>query len=186
MEQVNPKFVKFQNDYSVYHLLEEVFVNQDATGDFSSGFENDPRTSAEEQDMETTARCAQEKKRSDYADEDADVEVAGAKDEKGKKSKGKRKSGDCSSGSPMSIASGSVTNRYLRALDTIESLVSRKKCSSMSVSVSSPTKHRSGRDRSKKSDYDVSMEQLWGLENVAYVTKMAAAETLNDPQELAI
>nr|XP_027092699.1 uncharacterized protein LOC113713224 [Coffea arabica]XP_027092700.1 uncharacterized protein LOC113713224 [Coffea arabica] len=31
MEQVNPKFVKFQNDCTVYHLLEEVFVNQGAT-----------------------------------------------------------------------------------------------------------------------------------------------------------
>ncbi|XP_071928017.1 uncharacterized protein [Coffea arabica] len=186
MEQVNPKFVKFQNDCSVYHLLEEVFVNQDATGDFNSGFENDPRTSAEEQDMETAARCARGKKRSDYADEDANVEVVRAKDEKGKKSKGKRKSGDCSSGSPISIASGSVTNRYLRALNIIESLVSQKKCSSMSVSVNSPTKHHSDRDRSKKSDYDVSMEQLWGLENVAYVAKMAAAEILNDSQELAI
>ncbi|XP_027086969.1 uncharacterized protein [Coffea arabica] len=146
MEQVNPKFVKFQNDCSVYHLLEEVFVNQGAAGDFSSNFENDHRTSAEEQDMETAARCARGKGRSNYVDDNADVEVIGAKEEKGKKGKGKRKSGDCSSSSPMSTTSGSVTDRYLRALDTIESLVSRKKSSSMSVSVSSPTKYRSGRD----------------------------------------
>ncbi|XP_071921345.1 uncharacterized protein [Coffea arabica] len=144
--KVNPKFVKFQNDCSVYHLLEEVFVNQGAAGDFSSNFENDHRTSAEEQDMETAARCARGKGRSNYVDDNADVEVIGAKEEKGKKGKGKRKSGDCSSSSPMSTTSGSVTDRYLRALDTIESLVSRKKSSSMSVSVSSPTKYRSGRD----------------------------------------
>ncbi|XP_071903853.1 uncharacterized protein [Coffea arabica] len=158
IEQVNPKFVKFQNDCSVYHLLEEVFVNQGATGDFSSGLENNPRTSAEKQDMETAARCARGKGRLDYAAEDADIEVVGVNEEKGKKGKGKRKSGDCSSGSPMSITSGSVTGRYLRALDTIESLVSRKKSSGMSVLASSLTKRRSGRYLSKKSDYEIAME----------------------------
>ena len=117
---MNPKFVKFQNDCSVYYLLEEIFVNQGAAGDFNSNFENDRRTSAEEQDMETAARCARGKGRSDYADENADVEVIGAKEQKGKKGKGKRKSGDCLSGSPMSTASGSVTDRYLRTLDNIE------------------------------------------------------------------
>ena len=85
----------------------------------------------------------------------------------------------------MAIASGSVTNRYLKALDTIESLVSRKKTSSMSVSVSSPTKHRSC-PGSKKSEYDVAMAQLRALEDVNYKAKIAATEILKDPQELAI
>ncbi|XP_027062397.1 uncharacterized protein [Coffea arabica] len=137
--------------------------------------------------MKTAARLARGKGRSDFAAEDAEVEVGGVTSVKGKRGKGKRKSGDCSSGSPMSTASGSVTDRYLRALDTIESLVSRKKSSSMSVSVSSPNKHRSSRDVSKKIDYDVAMDELQGLENVPYVAKFAAAaEILKDKQELAV
>ena len=94
--------------------------------------------------METAAQCVRGKPRLDHADCDADVQVLGANEEKGKKGKENRKSGDASSGSPMSTASGSVTDRYFGALDTIELLVSRKKSSSMSVSVSSPIKHRSG------------------------------------------
>ena len=141
---MHPKLIKFQNDCLVYHLLEEVFVNQGATGDFSSGYENDPHTSADEQEMEATTRYERGKGRRDHADCDADVQVVGANEEKGKTGKGKWKSGDASSYSPMSTASGSVTDRYFGALDTIELLVSRKKSSSMSVSVSSPIKHRSG------------------------------------------
>ena len=136
--------------------------------------------------METAAQCVRGKPRLDHADCDADVQVLGANEEKGKKGKGKRKSGNASSGSLMSTASGSMTGRYFRALDTIESLVSRKKSSSMSVLVSSSTKHRSGRDGSKKSEYDVAITELRGLENVACVAKIAAAEILNNPQELAI
>ncbi|XP_071912506.1 uncharacterized protein [Coffea arabica] len=136
--------------------------------------------------MEATTRYARGKGRRDHADCDADVQVVGANEEKGKTGKGKWKSGDASSYSPMSTASGSVTDRYFRTLDTIELLVSRKKSSSMSVSVSSSTKHRSGRDGSKKSEYDVAITELRGLENVAYVAKIAAAEILKDPQELAI
>ena len=82
--------------------------------------ENEPSTSAEEQDMKTAARLARGKGRADFAAEAAEVEVGGVTSVKGKRGKGKRKSGDCSSGSPMSIASGSVTDRYLRALNTIE------------------------------------------------------------------
>ncbi|XP_071909538.1 uncharacterized protein [Coffea arabica] len=136
--------------------------------------------------METAAQCVRGKPRLDHADCDADVQVLGANEEKGKKGKGKRKSGNASSGSLMSTASGSMTGRYFRALDTIESLVSRKKSSSMSVLVSSSTKHRSGRDGSKKSEYNVVIAQLRGLENVTYVAKMSAVEILKDPQELAI
>ena len=136
--------------------------------------------------METAARLSREKERSDFAAEAAEVEVGGANIVKGKRGKGKRKSGDCSSGSPMSTASGLVTERYLRALDNIESLVSRKKSSSMSVSVSSPNKYRSGRDLSQKTNYEVAMDQLRGIQNVPYVAKYAAAELLKDPQELAV
>ena len=117
---MNPKILKFQDDCTVYHLLEEVFVNQGATGDFSAGFENEPRISPEERYMENVARSSRGKGRSDAAHEGVETELIGANEVKGRKGKGKRKSGDMSSGSPMSIASGSVTDRYLRALNTIE------------------------------------------------------------------
>ncbi|XP_027066453.1 uncharacterized protein [Coffea arabica] len=186
MEQVNPKYGKFRNDCTVYHLLEEVFVNQGATGDFSSGFENELRTSADEREMETTARLARGKGSRSSRDEEAEIEVRGPKEAKGKGGKGKRKSGDGSGCSPMSTASGSVTDRYLRVCESIESLVSRKKSSSTSASVSSPDKNRSGRDPSKKTDYEIAMDQLKLIENVNFMAKYKAAEILKDKQELDV
>ncbi|CDP04251.1 unnamed protein product [Coffea canephora] len=122
LAQVNPKFLKFQDDCTVYHLLEEVFVNQGTTGDFSAGFENEPRTSPEERYMENLARSSRGKGRSDAAHESVETELAWANEAKGRKGKGKRKLGDMSSGSPMSTASHSASDRYMKALDTIESL----------------------------------------------------------------
>ncbi|XP_071921428.1 uncharacterized protein [Coffea arabica] len=184
LAQVNPKFLKFQDDCTVYHLLEEVFVNQGATGDFSAGFENEPRTSPEERYMENLARSSRGKGRLDAVHEGVQTELAGANEAKGRKGKGKRKSGDMSSGSPMSTASHS--DRYMKALDTIESLVSRHKSSSMGVSVSSPDKQCSGRGGPTKTTYEVAMDQLRGMENISYASKMAVAEILKDKQELAI
>ncbi|XP_071940108.1 uncharacterized protein [Coffea arabica] len=186
LAQVNPKYLKFQDDCTVYHLLEEVFVNQGATGDFSAGFENEPRTSPEERYMENLAQSSRGKGRSDAAHEGVETELVGANAARGRKGKGKRKSGDMSSGSPMSTASHSASDRYMKALDTIESLVSRHKSSSIGVSVSSPDKQCSGRGGPPKTAYEAAMDQLRGMENVSYAAKMAVAEILKDKQELAI
>lgn len=97
MEQVNPKYTKFQNDCTVYHLLKEVFAKQGAIGDFSVGFKNDPRNSIEELEIENEARGARGKDELETEEKDAELEIVGSKKEKGKKGKGKRKSEDTSS-----------------------------------------------------------------------------------------
>ena len=125
--------------------------------------------------METTARLARGKGSRSSRDEEAEIEVRGPKEAKGKGGKGKRKSGDGSGCSPMSTASGSVTDRYLRVCESIESLVSRKKSSSTSASVSSPDKNRSGRDPSKKTDYEIAMDHLKLIENVNFMANYQAS-----------
>ena len=85
----------------------------------------------------------------------------------------------------MATASGSITDRYFQALNTIELLVSRKKTSSMSVSISSPTKNDFGTS-SKKSTYDIALVELHQVAGVDYNAKMKVAEILKDPEEHAI
>lgn len=85
----------------------------------------------------------------------------------------------------MATASGSITDRYFQALNTIELLVSRKKTSNMSVSISSPTKNAS-RTSSKKSAYNIALVELRQVAKVDCNAKMEVAEILNDPQERII
>ena len=136
--------------------------------------------------MENLAWSSRRKGRSNAAHEDVETELVRANEAKGRKGKGKRKSGDMSSGSPMSTASHSASDRYMKALDTIESLVNRHKGSSMGVSVSSPDKQCFDRGGPTKTTYEVAMDQLRGMENISYASKMAVAEILKDKQELAI
>ncbi|XP_071923008.1 uncharacterized protein [Coffea arabica] len=147
--QVNPGYNRFYNrSCLLFHLLEEVFMNQGATGDFSSGFVVSPANSGDELELENAARRSRGKGVVDIDSEDEEVAVHASRKgkEKVKKGKGKRKSWDMSTESFFAPSSPQF-QKYIRVLDSIETHLSCKKSSGMTSSVFSP-------DKSKKPPVD--------------------------------
>lgn len=108
----------------IYHILEEVFATQGASGEFSSGLELSPCNSDKELLMENSARPSRGKGRVESDPSDEDAQLVGQKKRKCKKAKGKQKSGDMSSDIPFPGASPLQPQRYNWLLDSIETLVS--------------------------------------------------------------
>lgn len=140
--QVNQGYNRFRNRCClVFHLLEEVFMNQGATGDFSAGFGVSPLNSGDELEMEHAANRGRGKGVVDVDSSDGGdaVPVTRKGKEKVKKGKGKRKSGDMSTESFFQPSSPQF-QKYVRVLDSIETRLSGKGSSGISGSVSSPAK----------------------------------------------
>lgn len=177
LQQMNKNFKKFKKkDCYIFHILEDVFRGQGASGDFSSGFESSPRNSAEELEMEKAARDARGKGAAEKTSSDDAVKVVCLK-----KGKGKRKSGDISSDSPIPCPSGPTAGRYNRIFDSLESLVLKKRTSSTSTSATSPSKDSPPR-ASSKSAFEVALQQLVGLGLEWTVHEKVAAILLNTEQ----
>lgn len=159
------------------------FRSQGASGDFSSSFERSPRNSDEEKEIEDLAGVGRDKGRADTETSNDDVIEVRQHKGKGKKGKGKRKSGALSSDSPIPSPSAAAHDRYYHVLDGLESLVSQKKSSSnsMSVSVCSPSKNQPASSK-VKSAYEVALEQLSNL-RLPWEVHVRMGDILKDKQE---
>ncbi|XP_071924260.1 uncharacterized protein [Coffea arabica] len=141
--QVNEAYARFYNcSCLLYHMLEEVFMNRGATGDFSAGYGDSPPNSADEQQMKRAARRCSEKGVVDVDSSEENVPsqpVSRKGKQKVKNSKGKRRSGDMSCDSFFSPSSPQF-QQYVRVLDSIDTHLSCKKSKSGSAEVSSLSK----------------------------------------------
>ncbi|XP_027097874.2 uncharacterized protein [Coffea arabica] len=131
--QVNSDFTRFYNrSCYVFHLLEEVFMNQGATGDYSGAHEESPLNTDEKLEMENAARSAKPSDVVNVGSSGEDVKLPSARKGKGKgkrnvtKEKKKRKSGGMSEDSFFSGSSREF-EQYMRVLDSIETKLSGKR-----------------------------------------------------------
>lgn len=179
LEQVNKKFLKFKDrSCFVYHLLEEVFLSQGATGDFSSGFDTSPPNSEEERRMEIASRGSTGKGPVVDISSDHDVPILQPKKVKAKKGKGKRKSGASNSESPIPCPSGGSADTYFQLLDGLQSHVSKRRSCSTSSSVSSPSKNAPP-PASKEDEMKRALEPLFAME-LEYEVKLLVADILKN------
>lgn len=159
------------------------FRSQGASGDFSSSFERSPRNSDEEKEIEDPTGVGRDKGRADTETSNDDVIKVRQHKGKGKKGKGKCKSGDLSGDLPIPSPSATAHDRYYHVLDGLESLVSQKKSSnnSISVSVGSPSKSQPVSSKAK-SAYEVALEQLSNLQ-LPWEVHDRMGDILKDKQE---
>ena len=172
--KVNSDFTRFYNrSCYVFHLLEEVFMNQGATGDYSGAHEESPLNTDEELEMENAARSAKPSDVVNVGSSGEDVKLPSARKgkEKGKgkvtKEKKKRKSGDMSEDSFFSGSSREF-QQYMRVLDSIDTKLSGKKGDSMIGSVCSPSK-TAHRPVDVDSELKAALAQLLALNLDIYV-----------------
>ena len=116
-------------------------MNQGATEDFSTGHGGSPPNSEDELEIENAARAGRGKNviYAGSLDEEGSVPATRKGKGKVKKGKGKRKSANMSTESFFSGSSPQF-QQYFQVLASIEIYLSCKKSSSISGSVSSPSK----------------------------------------------
>lgn len=184
--QVNKGYGRFYDrSCLVFYLLEEVFMNQGATGDLSAEHGLSPPNSEDELEMENAARRGRGKTAVDVSSSDEEVEVPTTRKGKGKVKKGKRKrkSGDMSTDSFFSGSSPQF-QQYFRVLDSLETHLSCKNSSSMSGSVSSPSK-TAHPPFDAYAELKAALAKLCAL-NLDINARLRVADALKDPSERAI
>lgn len=159
-------------------------MSQGATGEISSGFERSPRNSDEELEMERTVGNARGKGLIDYDSSKDEVQVvAPTKKGKEKKRSAKHKPTDLDINSQIPSPSSGTATRYFRMLDSLESLVMKKRSTS-TTSVSSPSKDSGGKFDFEK-EYCLALAQLTELK-LNWNEHMKVADVLKDTTELII
>lgn len=101
----------------VFYLLEAVFMNQGATGDYSPQHELSPLNSEEELEMENAMRGARGKDFVDVGSSDEDVTMPSTR-----KGKGKGKAQIGRHVNRFILLMSNQFRQYIRALDSIENL----------------------------------------------------------------
>lgn len=114
--------------------------------------------------MEDLAAAGRDNDGADTETSNDDVQVVRQNKGKSKEGKGKCISGDLSGDSPIPSPSAATHGRHYHVLDSLEMLVSRKKSSSnsMSVSIRSLPKNQPASSKAK-SYYEVALAQLLDL-----------------------
>ncbi|XP_071924354.1 uncharacterized protein [Coffea arabica] len=116
--QVNKGYGRFYDrSCLVFYLLEAVFMNQGATGDYSPQHELSPLNSEEELEMENAMRGARGKDFVDVGSSDEDVTMPSTR-----KGKGKGKAQIGRHVNRFILLMSNQFRQYIRALDSIENL----------------------------------------------------------------